>query len=279
MTCPPRITLAELASRYDNFFVDQFGVLRDDVGSYPGAVEALRRLKVAGKAVVILSNSGRSGAYNADRFVRLGFAREDFDHFVTSGDVAYAVLSRPGSGLPTRARCLTISSGGDRHLADRLGYESVDSAADADLIVISGSEAEVVPMGTYRELLLLAAERKLPCICTNPDIQKLANGTIAPGAGVIARLYEELGGTVRWFGKPHGDIYRHALALSGNPRASSVVCIGDSIEHDIVGARCMGLDSVLVETGILAASGEAERLGMMGDRGATPTFTMRAFAI
>jgi ribonucleotide monophosphatase NagD (HAD superfamily) len=98
-----------------------------------------------------------------------------------------------------------------------------------------------------------------------------------PGAGAIARLYEELGGTVRWFGKPHGDIYRHALALCGNPPAPGVVCIGDSVEHDVVGARGAGLDSVLVETGILTGLSERERFYLMRDLDAPPTFTMRAF--
>jgi HAD superfamily hydrolase (TIGR01459 family) len=277
VTYPPRTTLAELVSRYDVFFLDQFGVLRDDARAYPGAVDALRYLKAAGKTVVILSNSGRSGAYNADRLALLGFARSDFDHFVTSGDVACAVLSGSRSGLPARGRCLTISSGYDRHLLDCLRFQSVDTAADADLIVISGSNAESVSMETYRDILLPAAAKKLACVCTNPDTQKLANGSTVPGAGAIARLYEELGGTVRWFGKPHGDIYRHALALCGNPPAPSVVCIGDSVEHDIVGARGAGLDSVLVETGIAAGSSERERFYLMRDLDAPPTFTMSAF--
>jgi hypothetical protein len=43
------------------------------------------------------------------------------------------------------------------------------------------------------------------------------------------------------------------------------------------GARRAGLDSVLVETGILAKASEVERLGMMRDLGASPTFTMPAF--
>lgn len=277
MIYPPRIARADLAARYEVFFLDQFGVLRDDAAPYPGAAEALQELKAAGKTVVILSNSGRSGEYNAERFVRLGFPRAGFDHFITSGDAAFAVLSGADSGLPTNARCLTISSGDDRNLADRLGFVSVDRAAEADLVVISGSEAEAVPMEAYRAMLLPAAARNVPCICTNPDVHKLANGALAPGAGAIARLYEGLGGTVRWFGKPHGDIYRHALAVCGDPPPSRVVCIGDSIEHDILGAKLAGLDSVLVETGILADAGNAERLRIMQAVGAAPTFTMAAF--
>lgn len=251
MTAIPTVSLSDLIERYDVFFIDQFGVLRDDEGAYPGATDALAHVKAAGKTVVILSNSGRSGDYNAQRFVTLGFARSSFDHFVTSGDTAFAVLSsREVTSTSTRA--YTISSGGDRNLAERLGLSSVDDLNNADLLIISGSEAEKVPMETYAETLRPAAVRGVPAICTNPDIHKLAGGTMVPGAGSIAALYENLGGKVRWFGKPHQDIYAQAMAQCGHPPRHSIVCIGDSVDHDIVGANSADLASVLVMTGISA---------------------------
>ncbi|WP_420961564.1 TIGR01459 family HAD-type hydrolase [Brucella sp. IR073] len=272
----PAATLSQLIDRYDVFFLDQFGVLRDDEGAYPGAAEALERLKAAGKTVVILSNSGRSGDYNAERFARLGFPRESFDFFITSGDTAYEALIRQGSPVPQGAACLTISSGGDRNLAERLGLRHIDDSGEACLVVISGSEAERIPMETYRDLLRPAASRGVPAICTNPDIHKLAGGTTAPGAGSIALLYEELGGTVRWFGKPHRDIYELAIRASGNPPLRSIVCVGDSIDHDILGARGAGLNSVLVRTGILADLPQSALAGLIRDD-RRPDFIMARF--
>jgi HAD superfamily hydrolase (TIGR01459 family) len=172
----PTARLEELVANYDIFLIDQFGVLRDDVGAYPGAVAALAALKAAGRTVIILSNSGRSGDYNADRLVTLGFERSSFDRFVTSGDVAYEILSKDVRLISGRTRCVTISSGGDTNLADRLGLITVDAASDADVVVISGSEAEHISLDGYRALLRPAAERNAPCYCTNPDIHKLAGG-------------------------------------------------------------------------------------------------------
>lgn len=253
---PLPITLEQLSDRYDVFFVDQFGVLRDDTGPYEGAIESLSRLASAGKMIVILSNSGRNGEYNSERLVKLGFAADSFDFFVTSGDVAYEVLSSPGSTIVRGSTCLTISSGGDRNLADRLGLVSMDHASEAQLIIISGSESERVAMDDYREMLRPAAEKHIPCICTNPDIHKLHNGATLPGAGSIARIYESMGGMVIWLGKPHPEIYEHALRLAGITDPRRVVCVGDSIEHDILGAKTSGLDSVLVRTGILSKESE-----------------------
>jgi HAD superfamily hydrolase (TIGR01459 family) len=272
----PTIDLAGLIERYDVFFVDQFGVLRDDESAYPGSAHALQLLKDAGKTVVILSNSGRSGEYNAERFAKLGFARDSFDRFVTSGDAAYSILSQHGAPAPPGSRCLTISSGDDRNLADRLSLQAVDDAFDADLVIISGSQAEDIPMAAYADMLKPAAQRGILAICTNPDIHKLSRGTIAPGAGSIAQLYERIGGVVRWFGKPYRDIYEEALRLCGDPPLDRVVCIGDSIDHDIFGASSMGLNSVLVQTGILAGLPSSEIEGMItSDR--RPTYLMAGF--
>lgn len=278
MMLAPNVTLEQLAERYGTFFVDQFGVLRDDQAAYPGANDALLFLKSRGKTVIILSNSGRSGDYNTERFVRLGFARAGFDHFLTSGDVAYETLKRENAaGNPLR--CLTISSGDDRNLSDRLGYTAVEDAALADIVIISGSEAEIIPMGLYRARLQPAAIRGVPCYCTNPDRHKLANGVTAPGAGSIALAYQALGGPVRWFGKPHAGIYTHALALAGVKDVASVICIGDSLEHDIAGAIGAGLVSCLVGTGIVAGMSEEDLAALAAEFGAVPDHRLKRFRI
>lgn len=280
MSIAPYTTLAALAARYDAFLIDQFGVLRDDERAYPGANDALLYLKSLGKAVVILSNSGRSGDYNAERLVRLGFDRAGFDHFLTSGDVAHDVLAREAAGRSGRISCLTISSGFDRNLADRLGFESVEDAEIADIVVISGSEAETIPLSAYRARLEPAARRDVPCYCTNPDRHKLtAGGRVAPGAGSIALAYQELGGSVRWFGKPYPTIYEHAQGLLGDLSPGRIVCIGDSLEHDIAGASGASLTSCLVRTGILAENSEVDLAEIAAGYGVRPDLLMDRFMV
>lgn len=279
-TRPDTMTLMQLRERYDVFFIDQFGVLRDGERAYDGAPEALAKLKASGAVIVILSNSGRSGDYNAVRLERLGFSRDSFDHFVTSGDVA-ASLARSGE-LPVavgpQTRCLTISSGGDRNLADRLGWRSVERADEADLVVISGSETETVSMDRYRELLRPAAERGVLCICTNPDHEKLSGGALLPSAGAIADLFEALGGRVERVGKPYLPIYRYAHNLVGAPDPTSIICVGDSPEHDIQGARGFGVDSALTLTGIFAGHAELRAVSILANKGQLPTYLVDRFA-
>ena len=90
-------------------------------------------------------------------------------------------------------------------------------------------------------------------------------------------MYAELGGKVEWIGKPYKEIYRAALDLVGNPRLDRVVGIGDSIEHDIVGAKNAGIASALVRSGILADLDQAGLEALYRRRGARPDHVLSRF--
>ena len=248
------------SAAFQYLFIDQFGVLHDGRRPYPGAVEALKALKARGARVVILSNSGRSGQFNARRMETLGIPRGLYDHFLTSGDVARTALldGELPIALGPATRCMTISSSGERDLAEGLGLTIVEDGALADLLIISGSEGDRVPLAEYERRIGPAASRHAPCLCTNPDKLMLASGGTHPGAGAIAELYEALGGVVSWIGKPYPAIYAAAARLVGSPEPPRVLCIGDSVEHDIVGAHRFGAAAALVRTGILANLSERE---------------------
>jgi ribonucleotide monophosphatase NagD (HAD superfamily) len=69
---------------------------------------------------------------------------------------------------------------------------------------------------------------------------------------VLARRYEELGGEVFYHGKPWPAIYASCLAALGHCPPARVIAVGDSIEHDVIGAARAGLPSAFVASGIHA---------------------------
>ena len=238
----------DLAERYEVFLVDQFGVLRDEARAYPDAVDALRRLHAGGRKVVVLSNSGKRSGANAARLAGLGFDPASWTLFLSSGEVAWRMLeARPTGERPER--CLVLSRDGDASPIEGLGIAVTGDPDQADLVLIAGSEAPERSLDSYRAVLAPAAYRRVPAMCVNPDITMLVPGGTAFGAGRIARLYEELGGSVTWIGKPHPEIYRTAFSIVGPGRA---VGIGDSVEHDVVGAKGAGADAALILSGIHA---------------------------
>ena len=130
----------------------------------------------------------------------------------------------------------------------------------------------------------------------NPDLSVvLPDGSSGSMPGVIAEYYEQLGGHVIYFGKPHRPAFAAALELLGpDVCPSRVLHIGDSLLHDIAGANAAGIDSLFVAGGIHheelgipeAGTASAEtpidlQPAMLqrafGDRGVTPTFSTASF--
>jgi ribonucleotide monophosphatase NagD (HAD superfamily) len=104
--------------------------------------------------------------------------------------------------------------------------------------------------------------------------------------GTLARHYERVGGAAWLAGKPGAMIYEEALKELGLD-CSEVLAVGDSAEHDILGAQRAGLDTLFVAGGIHAQTFERDgELALLandverffeGDRSGpagTPTYCM-----
>lgn len=248
----PRAGLAALAKSYVVLLVDQFGTLHDGQKAYPGAAEALRRFREDGGKVIVLSNSAKSGADNRVRLAKFGFGADHFDAVVTSGDAAQAAVREGRLGRPFKNGAKVHLSGkpGDDYGFGTLGLRLV-GPDECEAIILTAS---VEPDRPWREQvaeLAGAARRGVPVLVANPDLEMLTPAGVRPSAGAVARELEKLGARLRWFGKPHADIYRVALAAAGEPDRSQVLAIGDSPEHDLAGAHRAGVAGALLGTGIL----------------------------
>jgi HAD superfamily hydrolase (TIGR01459 family) len=265
--------IASLIDAFDIFFLDQFGVLHDGAAPYPGALDCLRSIKAAKKKIVILSNSGKRAAENERRMVQLGFEDSMWDLFLSSGEAAWRMFAE-GEGFKPGMKCFLVSRDNDRSAIDGLGLEVMEDAASADVILIAASEGDRFELDHYRRLLASAARSGVPCICTNPDKIMLTRTGPRFGAGRIAELYEEMGGKVTWIGKPFPAIYEAALAALGYPAKDRVLCIGDSPEHDIAGAKSAGLASALVRTGIHSDMSSGELQALFDRHNAVPDYIL-----
>ncbi|TIL48097.1 TIGR01459 family HAD-type hydrolase [Mesorhizobium sp.] len=269
--------IGALVERYQVFLLDQFGVLHDGTNPYPGAVDALSALKRAGRTIVLVSNSGRRARPNEARLLKLGFEPGSWDQFVSSGEIAWRSFHEMAiSGkLRPNTKCLLISREGDRSAIEGLPFVLTGGGDDAELVLIAASEGDHYDIEHYRRLFAPAAMRQVPCFCTNPD--KIMLTVVGPrfGAGQLADLYESLGGSVTRIGKPYTPIFDAALALAGNPDRSSVVCVGDSVEHDVAGGIGAGVATALVLSGILADTPDLAKLFDSLD--AYPDYTTDSF--
>ena len=234
--------LDALSERYRLILCDIWGVVHDGIALYPGSAERLARWKSEGRTIILITNAPRTAEAVQAQLDRIGLPRDCYDGIETSGEAGIAALLALGEPVGfigtasdraiMEGRNLPLAADGFRHLAC-VGLDEQRAAA-AD----------------YAEQLESLQRDGVTLHCLNPDRIVMRGLVAEPCAGALADMYEALGGTVIWYGKPHETIYRHALALGGNPPADAVLAVGDSLQTDILGAARMGFDAIFVTGGI-----------------------------
>ncbi|WP_312064281.1 TIGR01459 family HAD-type hydrolase [Brevundimonas sp.] len=252
MTLPHALPrLSAVADDYDILLCDVWGVIHNGRESWPVACEALTKFNEKGGHVVLISNSPRPSSDVVAQLDALGVPRSAWKAFVTSGDATRAELARRAPGP-----AWIIGPDRDFVLYDGLNLTSAHDASDAAFLSVTGlfDDATETPED-YRQRLIPAVERDLELICANPDRIVQKGDSIIYCGGAIADLYEEMGGRVVMAGKPFGPIYelalREAQALMGRPvDRSRVLCIGDGVITDVLGAAEQALDCLFIAQGI-----------------------------
>ncbi len=239
-----------LIAGYDALICDVWGVIHDGHKAYAGAGDAFARYRAAGGTVLLLSNAPMPSTWVAKVLDEKQVRRDSWDAIVSSGDIALAHIAERGY-----TRVHHIGTERDLPLFETKPAERV-SMGEAQAIVCTGLEDDRNETAeTYRPLLERALTRRLPFVCANPDLIVDVGGDLLPCAGVVAELYEAMGGEVYWAGKPHAPAYLLAIAklaeLTGRPPdPARILAIGDAVRTDIAGAGAAGLASLFIAQGI-----------------------------
>ncbi|MBU1346344.1 MAG: TIGR01459 family HAD-type hydrolase [Alphaproteobacteria bacterium] len=255
--------LSQVAADYDILLCDVWGVIHNGRESWPQACDALTRFNQAGGHVVLISNSPRPASDVIAQLDHLGVPRDSWRAFVTSGDATRAELAQRAPGP-----AWIIGPPRDEILYEGLDLARAEGAHDAAFLSVTGMiDDEAETPEDYRVPLTQAAARDLELICANPDRIVQRGDKIIYCGGSLADLYESLGGRVTMAGKPYGPIYALALAeaerLLGRPvDRSRVLCIGDGVVTDVLGANQQALDCLFIAQGIHgdAARGDDGRI-------------------
>ncbi len=240
--------LAEVSARYDAVFCDVWGVIHNGRRVYPRAADALKRLRKAGKHVILLTNVPKPRGTIPGQLDRIGFPREAYDAIVTSGDAIRAELAARAPGPMYK-----IGPPSDRSLWEGLGLEFAP-LSEARFIGISGLNDDRETPSAYTGVLHEARARDLELLSANPDIVVRVGDALVWCAGAIARDYAALGGRVVMAGKPHKPIYdlafRELQGLADAVDKRRILCIGDGIGTDVRGADAAGLDCLFIASGM-----------------------------
>ena len=243
-------SIDDIADRYDAVFCDVWGVLHNGRAAYPAACEALQRLKRAGKHVVLITNVPKPRGTIPAQLDRAGVPRDAWDAIVTSGDAIRVELATRAPGPMFKIG----PDGYDRTLWEGLGLAQA-RLNNAAFVAISGLNRDDETPEDYADILRAAKARNLELICANPDIIVQFGDRMIWCAGAIARDYEAIGGKVIMAGKPFPPIYdlaRKELAdiAKRDIDPKRILCIGDGVVTDILGANAQDLDVLFIAAGI-----------------------------
>ncbi len=238
--------------------LDLDGVVYAGAEALPGAVDAIRDLRAAGRRVVFLTNnSARSPAQIAEKLRRLGIPC-DAGEVVTSGSAAAEWLaSRPGVErvhvLGTDALAAEVASRGLR-LVD---------AGPADAVLVG-----LDPAFSYEKLaaaFLVAREAPLVVACNRDRDFPGDRGVPRPGcAAMVGALEAALGREVdAVVGKPSTHMLELLAARLG-VRVADCCVVGDGLDSDVRMALDAGVPAVWITGDTTLASVVRETFGGTG---------------
>jgi HAD superfamily hydrolase (TIGR01457 family) len=234
-----------LADRYDAFLLDLDGVMYRADHPVEHAAGAVDRLRERGRSVVFMTNnSSRTPSQVADKLLRVG-VRASPDEVVSSAVVTAELLHERGF-----AEVFVIGEDGVLEALDRAGIRVLGSDARAAEAVVVGWDRGI----TYDKLRTAAlfVERGAVLIATNADPSYPAPDGLWPGAGaLLAAVVATTGVEPLVVGKPHAPLFEAARRRAGGERP---LVVGDRLDTDIAGAAALGLDSLLVLTGVTSAA-------------------------
>ncbi|MDI9313470.1 MAG: TIGR01459 family HAD-type hydrolase [Hydrotalea sp.] len=294
--------IQDIIGKYDLAIIDQWGVLHNGVVPFAGAVEAISALHHGGTKIIILSNSGKLAKHSEKLIAKMGFDMDAIHKVISSGQAARQWLEGlegvEGSATDTLAKELTKNQtqnrwqgkklvfwgfDDDSRAIDGLGFVMTDDVAEADILLAAGAGRG--SLAAYQDDMDMAVARNIPMLCTNPDlVANMPDGSLKICPGTLADYYEAKGGQVVRFGKPAREVYE--MCFQEFPSAKKIIGIGDSLDHDIIGAQRAGIDSLFILGGIHAGDvmpqgGEPPQEDKMKRlftrHGVTPHFVLDSF--
>jgi HAD superfamily hydrolase (TIGR01459 family) len=278
----PETTIEALLARYDLFLLDAYGVLVSSGGALPGAAAFLERLAAAGKQSLIVSNdASRLPATSATRYQGFGLPITA-EQILTSGLLLRDHFTAAGLA---GARCIVLGTDDSETYVREAGGVVAPADDDSASVVVVADDDGYPMLETLNEVITvllrrLARGHATNLILPNPDLI-FPRGADAFGitAGAVAATIEAVlrlrdpAASHRFvpLGKPNRPMFDAALRRFPAVDPRKMVMLGDQLGTDILGASRVGLDSVLVETGVA-------RFSQLAGSEVRPTFTLGGLA-
>ncbi|MEO9328779.1 HAD-IIA family hydrolase [Gordonia aurantiaca] len=240
-TVPPAaVRKNTFPDRYDALLLDLDGTVFAGNRALPNAKETLERLDTA--RFFVTNNASRRPAEVAAHLRELGFEATE-DMVVTSAQSGARLLAEH---LPPGSRALVIGTEGLAQEVREVGIAVTRNADDRPAAVIQGHSPETGWAQLSEAALAIRAGALW--VATNVDATLPSERGLLVGNGsMVAALRHATGKEPLVAGKPAAPLMSDAIARAGG---SAPLVVGDRLDTDIEGGHSVGVESVLVLTGV-----------------------------
>jgi len=260
--------LSDISPTLGLVICDLWGVMHNGITADPAAIDTITKLRAQGVASVFLSNAPRPRYHVRGLLVKMGMPKQLTDLIVTSGGLARDAVRAEFRG----SKLYHLGPKEDHNTVEGLPVDLMDDPSDADVIL--ATDLDFHDIKKHESLLSGARDRGVPLLCANPDRVVHVGDKLHACAGAVADLYSEMGGPVRWFGKPTPEALLSCVGEAGlsNIDNNRVLMIGDSLQTDIAGAHAAGFSSLLIAGGIHRGEWQATLAALNTGKLSIPNF-------
>jgi HAD superfamily hydrolase (TIGR01450 family) len=243
-------------SKYDAVLLDLDGTVYHEQHPLPGAVELIRKLQSTGRRFACLSNSAKSPLRVMDRLHTMGVDLSPDSIYTAAAAACDYVIQTYPKTVPAehaqqrrKPRVYNVATESVREMLEG-NVDWVNTGGEPCDVVISGAPSNVYAteerQRTALELLrhgaalvALCADRVYP----SPRGIEFGSGAHAAMLGYAANV------TPFFCGKPERIFFAELCErLKVDP--TRCVLIGDNLESDVLGAKNIGMSTVLTLSGV-----------------------------
>lgn len=225
--------------------LDMDGVLWRGDTPLPGLIDAFalfaeREIPYA----LLTNNSSKTQAQYVAKLAALGVPDVPAERILTS---AIATADDLAQQFPAGTRVHVVGMTGIREALDAAGFDVIGETGDAD-VVVAGIDITLDYAKLRRAADLVRGGAVF--IGTNGDLTFPDAGGLNPGAGTVLAAIEAASGVApRIIGKPARPMFESALRLLGVAPERALM-VGDRLDTDISGAQAVGMQTVLLLSGV-----------------------------
>ena len=249
-------TLPSMGLKLEQFeavLLDLDGTIYHEEHALPGAVELIEKLRGMGKPFACLTNSTMSPEGISRRLRRMGVGLDPGDIYSAAAASADYVLKHFAG-----QRVFNLASEGMHDLLHGKVRWVEEPDEGCDVVVVG------TPKGHYSSgdrprtaMLMLRGGAAMVGLCAD-RVYPSPRG-LEFGVGAAAAMLEYASGVKPVFcGKPEALFFKELCRRMG-VEPGRCVLIGDNLESDVAGAKGVGMQTVLVLTGV-SGRGDVEKL-------------------